>query len=487
MIYGFSNFGFEGSLVNVEADIRDNASAMDIVGLADSCIAGTKEKIKMAIKNSGFTFPEKRVLISLSPADLKKTGDEFDLPIALAILENLKGDNRGRKVLVMGLIDLNGDIHPVRGTFAACQTALEHGINKAILPENCPVPQGVDVIYVKNLKEAEQALQQTDDIQFNDFSDSLNNIHESDDIQINNLKFAMTVAIAGKHNLLAIGGIGGKAKSCLARLPEIMPKLTHEENQTVARIRSIAGLDSPKSNINRPFRMPHQSCSIEGMVGGGMNCRPGEISLAHNGVLFLDEASEFRTSVLQMLRVPMNNNYITLSRAGRSTVYPADFQLVMRVNPCPCGNYRYKKRICLCSQKTIEQYWKKFSAPLLDRVEIRWYETSDDILPYVPMTVNEMRERISRAWRMQKERGEFNGKIGFNSNYVLTDEVLNWFACEEDFRTLQKMTNLKKAFQIIMLARTLADMYGNDLISHDFIDLAMKLRADTPLDEISNE
>lgn len=356
-IYTFNNWGYEGALVTVEVDLRRGIPSVDIIGLADGAIKESRERMISAIRNSGFEFPSERILISLSPADLKKEGSGFDLPLALAVLAQ-KDDylgSRDAKVMVMGELELSGNLRPVRAIYPALRTAVLVGIKYAIVPKGSEtaIPKGIHVEYVENLREAYDALVKIDEaeslgtefeesateegkemkVEFDDIpEDNLDSIEGH-----NGLKYAMAVAVAGRHNILAYGRPGCGKTIVLQHLPELMPKLLPEESQITTRIHSIAGLLNPSEGFktNRPFRMPHQTASIEGMCGGGVNCRPGEISLAHNGVLFLDEAAEFRTSVLQMLRVPLECNSITLSRAGRTTVYPARFQLVMATNPCP--------------------------------------------------------------------------------------------------------------------------------------------------------
>lgn len=507
MIYGFTRFGYEGALVNVEVDLRDGLPATDIVGLADSAVKETKERVKTAISNTKVSdvpleYPNKRVLISLSPANLKKDDASFNLTIALAVLdasENRTKDN----VLVMGELDLSGDIRPVRSTFAACQTALKAGINYAILPEGASVPNGMKACFVKNLREAFTFLKRREYVYSKVTETEINSdIRFKDDPQIspdeyiggitNNLKFAMTVAVAGKHNLLSIGTIGRKENTLLYLIPQILPELNVNETQSTTRIHSIAGLLNANQNYmtTRPFRIPHHTASIEGMCGGGIHCNPGEISVAHNGVLFLDEASEFRTSVLQMLRVPIENHYITLSRAGRSTVYPANFQLVMSTQPCPCGNYGRKDKICLCSAKSIEMYWRKFSAPLLDRVEIRFDANSEEALTFEKMTLAKMRELITSAWEAQQKRGEFNGRKSFSPYvpHVLTTQETSWFENIKDWQLITDFAkgNARIEYQLLSVARTLADMNRAETISRADIELAIKLRANTIFDVLED-
>ena len=283
---------------------------------------------------------------------------------------------------------------------------------------------------------------------------------------------ALQIAAAGGHNLLAVGAPGCGKTMAIQKFPAINPVLTMEEAQSVTRIWSLAGLIKPNNPLIRipPFRIPHQTASVEGMCGGGVNCRPGEISLAHNGVLFLDEAAEFRSSVLQMLRVPLESESITLSRAGRSTTYPARFQLLMATNPCPCGNYGSKTKICLCSGKSIDQYWKKFSAPLLDRIDLRVFvenqsETQEEIEQRKDLlTTEEIREGIARAVLAQRKRqGTKNARLS-------PQEILDYCVMEKDVRDVLDKAISRYGFSpraissCIKVARTIADISGCEKI-----------------------
>ena len=376
-IYSYSPFGFDGALVTVEVDLRSGIPATDIVGLADSSVKETRERVQIAIRNSGLEYPSERVLIALSPADLKKEGAGFDLPIALGILQK----NFTENVLVMGELDLSGAIRPVRGVYAACSTALTSGIQYAIVPTanlSEALATGIKAIGCDTLCDAYKlpdALS-TRKIATVDSYDNTISFREPDEklsIKMTEKEMlALVVGAAGRFNMMFFGSPGCGKTMLMQYMQYLTPSLTEEQAQSVKRIYSLAGYGSKDENkVYPPFRTPHQTASIEGICGGGPNCRPGEISLAHNGVLFLDEAAECRSSVLQMLRVPLENKSITLSRAGRCTTYPANFQLLMTCNPCPCGNYGSKDKICLCSAKSVGQYWKKIGEPLLDRVPIR--------------------------------------------------------------------------------------------------------------------
>jgi magnesium chelatase family protein len=378
-IYSYSPFGYEGALVTVEVDLRRGIPATDIVGLADGEVKASRERVQAAIRNSGLEYPSERVLISLSPADLKKEGAGFDLPIALGILQKKFTES----VLVMGELELSGAIRPVRGVHAACSTALASGIKYAIVPMenlNEALESGIKAIGCNTLSEAFNLPEDLSTRKFATVSkyDETISFREpdteyKDKIDLTEKEMlALVVGASGRFSMMFFGSPGCGKTILMQYMAYLTPSLTEEESNSVKRIYSLAGLPiKDETKVFPPFRMPHQTASIEGICGGGPNCRPGEITLAHNGVLFLDEAAEFRSSVLQMLRVPLGTKSITLSRAGRTTVYPANFQLLLALNPCPCGNYGSKNKICLCSAKSIDLYWRKISGPLLDRIPIR--------------------------------------------------------------------------------------------------------------------
>lgn len=558
-IYSFSPFGYEGALVAVEVDLRRGIPAVDIVGLADNAVKESRERMRSAIRNCGFEFPMERVLISLSPADLKKEGAGFDLPLALAVLSaqkesdsrskatDEKNPNDGEPILVMGELELSGTIRPVRAIHAAASTAVQAGITKCIVAQanaaEAREVSGMKVFGAENLTEAFEALskpelfsgmeEDNDDFFVPEGCVNVNGVlfpkedktMEFSDIQ-NQKKLvrALQIAAAGGHNILAYGPPGCGKTLAMSRFPALLPLLTVEEAQATTRIHSLAGLLSPDQPLMRipPFRIPHQTSSVEGMCGGGLHCRPGEISLAHNGVLFLDEAAEFKTSVLQMLRVPIENGTITICRAGRTTVYPARFQLLVATNPCPCGNYGSSSKICLCSMKSVEQYWRKFSGPLLDRIDIRVHVENDTenlaILdknpPHPcenccdqtncencgkiqsmeieeqdePLSTSKLREQIADAILIQRTRqGKRNAllspqeildfcKLGREEQAVLDSAVEN-----NDF-------SHRAISSVLKLSRTIADMEKSLKIKKEHLMEAISLRLDSgPLDLFNGE
>lgn len=511
-IYSFSPFGYEGALVSIEVDLRRGIPAVDIVGLADGAVKESRERMQAAVRNSGFEFPPERVLISLSPADLRKEGAGFDLPIALGVLAasaelNGETDFLTDPVLVMGELELSGKIRPIKGVHAAVSTAAASGIMRCIVPiqnaDEAREIQGVRVYGADSLENAFRSLKDAEYFEARNLNHE-NRAVPSGCVEVNGIYFpapqpgyefaelkgqrelvrALQIAAAGGHNLLAMGAPGCGKTMAIQKFPAINPALTLEEAQSVTRIWSLAGLIKPSEPIIRipPFRMPHQAASIEGICGGGINCRPGEISLAHNGVLFLDEAAEFRSSVLQMLRVPLESGTVTLSRAGRSTTYPANFQLMMAVNPCPCGNYGSKSKICLCSAKSIDLYWKKFSAPLLDRIDLRIFventaETSEapELRPGLETTL-QIQEGVATAIKAQRKRQ------GIKNDRLSPQEISEHCPLDQPGQKILDNAIMRYGFSpravasCLKVARTIADIAGAEKIKPDHIAEAISYR-----------
>ena len=478
-IYSFSPFGYEGSLVTVEVDLRRGIPATDIVGLADSCVKEERERVQAAIRNSGLDYPSERVLISLSPADLRKEGAGFDLPIALGILQK----NFTENVLVMGELDLSGGIRPVRGVQAACSTALASGIQYAIVPLrnlNEALETGINAIGCDTLYDAFKLPEDlsTRKIATVDSYDDTITFRKPDTepkIEMTEKEMlALVVGASGRFNMMFFGSPGRGKTMLMQHMMYLTPSLTEDESKSVKRIYSLAGYGSVGENkVYPPFRMPHQTASIEGICGGGPNCRPGEITLAHNGVLFLDEAAEFRSSVLQMLRVPLENKSITLSRAGRCTTYPANFQLLMALNPCPCGNYGSSQKICLCSAKSVDLYWRKIGGPLLDRVPIRLHIDPEEG-ERKEYSLEELQSYVKKA--TEKSRA-----IGTSFRDLSAEQVLDMIPANT-FERLREVAHSygwseRRCYDLYKIWITIVTIFGDDAAKYttEYLDKALSI------------
>lgn len=497
MIKTFASFGYEGSMIDVSVELRDGEPSVDIVGFSDSGVGELKERLKAVFRNQHLDFPSERVLIALSPADIRKEGAGYELPIALAILAAQNKLDIKEDIFCMGELQLSGNtMGLMTGTYAALQNAVGDGIKYAIMPNGTEtvMPDGITVLSAKNLCEAYQKLVRfagtsanAGEIAFSPILDeeaTLDVLKEEQFKGIEWLKYAMMLAAAGRHNIIAVGAPGCGRSAALVHMGEITPDLTANELPSTMRIHSLAGLLhwSDGGMKKRPFRTPHQTASIEGICGGGVNCRPGEISLAHNGMLFLDEASEFKSSVLQMLRVPLENGNITLSRAGRNTTYPANFQLLMTSNPCPCGNYGSKDKICLCSAKSIDQYWRKFSSPLLDRVDIRVDMNNPGVIGW--FTVEQMRRLVGKAVKTQFARqGKFNSQLSPSEieQYIKLDDESRRLL---DHNTAQYGFSPRAVTSILKVARTYSDIFGEDSVSKSAIQTAIDFHK--PINDYTN-
>lgn len=480
MLKTYANFGYEGSLVTVEVDLRSGAPAVDIVGLADAAVAAGRETVKAAIVNSGLKLPSERILLSLSPADMKKD-DGCLAATALAIV--LAGEGvTTPDILVVGRLSDDGKLSYCPGIYAACETAKEQGIKYAILPDctESALIEGMTVRIVHNLAEARIAVDAFKaptptgyDIRFEELDEDDDSLDEAQGYAA--LKQAMLVAACGGHHMLTVCRYDSVETWLMQHFGQLLPQLRPEEKKEVYRIHSVGGLLNDYIPVNRPFIAPHPSISIEGTCGGGVDCRPGAISYAHSGALFLRGAQEFKGSVLQMLRVPLISDSIVLSRAGRSTMFPARFQLLMTAQSCPCGNFG-TDRPCLCSMKEILSYWRKLGEPLLSRVAIRVTDSGKDKGDF--MTLKEMRAVVERAWKAQLSRqGFLNEYIGSDVTGKIVDKYSRCFP-----------EGMPKRFmhETAKVARTLADMEGRETVEEKDVLKALSLHGKLPTDLVEN-
>lgn len=454
-IMSFASFGYEGEIIKVEADLRRGLPIVDIVGLPGSAVKEARERMRAAIGNSNLPFPQERILINLSPADQKKEGSGFDLPIALAVLQ--AGCALDVPVMVIGELELSGRVRPVRGVLGALISGSAAGIEYFIVPKEneaeARIQQGVRIYGVETLRESleclyaiEAELREEKDCETNTgkknsgapaqeaIGHTGNSISTAAswsepsqaDVVANTgtggffeevygqgeLVRALHIAAAGGHSVLAYGPPGCGKTLSMQRFASLLPDLDPKTAEEVTHIYSIAGLlPSMRGHDVRikrpPFRMPHPNASLEGMIGGAGKCMPGEISLAHGGTLFLDEAVQFKQTVLQTLRAPLETGTVTLSRAGRATTFPARFQLLMALNSCPCGNLGADGKVCTCMPAVVEQYWKKLTAPLIDRIDLRIpvFPPQSYGLPEKPCyNTADMRKKIAASDKIQRER-----------------------------------------------------------------------------------
>ena len=414
--------GLEGFIVDVQVDVAGGLPCWEIVGLPDVSIREAKERVRTAIKNSGYEFPSRRIVINLAPATIKKVGSAFDLPIAIAILFATENINEFdlENVAFVGELSLDGNVHSITGILPMCIEAKKLGIKEIVVPKEnakeASIVDGINVIPVSSLNQVVAYLNKTIKINPEKFNSNelikSNQVYNLDFSEVKgqkNIKRAIEVAASGGHNCMLIGSPGSGKTMMARRIPTILPKLSFEEALEVTKIHSVAGNISENSPliINRPFRFPHHTISKTSLVGGGAIPKPGEISLAHYGVLFLDELPEFEKSTLEVLRGPLEDGKITISRVNATLTYPSKFMLVASMNPCPCGYYGSDKE-CSCSNQAINKYLGKISGPLLDRIDIQVEVSS---VKYKNLNSNtqeetseQIRKRVEETRRIQLER-----------------------------------------------------------------------------------
>lgn len=527
MIVSFASFGYEGEIIKVEADLRRGLPLIDIVGLPGSAVKEARERMRAAIGNSNIPFPQERILINLSPADQKKEGSGFDLPIALAVLQ--ADCPLDTPVMVIGELELSGKVRPVRGVLGAMISGAQAGIAYFIVPKDneaeAGIQEGVKIFGVESLTEALDCLRFIQDTVRSGASQQFEKMPMSqirftapswteatqadaaantgtggafEDVQGQaELVRALHIAAVGGHSLLAYGPPGCGKTISMQRFADLLPDLDPKTAEETTHIYSIAGLLPASAGhdvrIKRPpFRMPHPNASLEGMIGGAGKCMPGEISLAHGGTLFLDEAVQFKSTVLQTIRAPLETGTVTLSRAGRSTTFPARFQLLMALNSCPCGNLGADGKVCTCMPTLIEQYWKKLTAPLIDRIDLRipvFPPQSYSFSEKPQYSTAAMRRTLAAADTIQRERiseychGKPERTLLSYKNAHLTPEILSRCcpltqAAERIFTRYAGKKGLsgRGSHAILKIARTIADIAGEECIAEVHIEEAIRLR-----------
>lgn len=494
--------GLDGYLVEIQTDVSGGLPNFEIVGLPDATVKEAKERIKTAIRNVGIEFPSRKILINLAPADKKKEGSIFDLPMAIGILMAIgiiKNKIKNfEQTVFLGELSLNGKINSIKGVLPMCIEAKDLGIKRVILPKTNAlegaVIEGIDVIPVDNLKEIIEFLNGECEIKKQECNiQEILNKKEKYDLDFSdvkgqeNVKRALEIAAAGGHNCLLIGSPGAGKTMLANRLPSILPDLTFDESLEITKIHSIAGTLKNGGTIfkNRPFRSPHHTASAVSLIGGGRVPKPGEISLAHLGVLFLDELPEFNRNVLEVLRGPLEDRKVTICRSNSTLTYPCNFMLIASMNPCPCGYYGEDNDKCTCSEQAINRYMSKISGPLLDRIDIH--------IHVKPVKFNKLEKekksetsksiktRVNMARIIQNERYKI---YDIYSNAELTLSLIEKFCgIDEESKKL-----LKKAFEnlnlsvrayskILKLARTIADLEQKEKIEINHIAEAIQYRS----------
>jgi magnesium chelatase family protein len=492
--------GIDACLIDVEIDISSGLPVFSIVGLPDTSVKESRDRVVSAIKNSGFDFPTKKITVNLAPADIKKEGGAFDLPISLGILASsgIIEKKSLQNFCAIGELSLDGKLRPVKGILPIVLSLHKFGITQVIVPEKnkneACVAKDIEIYPFNDLKDVIKFLKKEIAVEhYKQDNISVQTGSTKSSIDFSDIKGqffakrAAEVACAGGHNMIMVGPPGSGKTMIAKRIPTILPSMSFEESVETTKIWSVSGLVQAGESLitSRPFRSPHHTTSSVALIGGGSYPKPGEVSLAHNGVLFLDELTEFRRDVLEVLRQPLEDKIVTVSRAKNTLSFPASFMLIASMNPCPCGNYGSDKE-CTCNPYQVKRYRSKISGPLMDRIDIQLEVPAlkiDEITSNKNIaneTSQEIRERVIKARNIQYER--FKGKNIYCNAQMGPKEIKKYCVLEEKaglmlHNAIEKLGFSARAYdRILKVARTIADLASSEIIQSNHIAEAIKYR-----------
>lgn len=503
-VYSAAIRGVSMEVISVETDVSDGLPSFEMVGLLNSEVKEAKERVRSAIKNTGYLLPPKRITVNLSPADIRKEGSSFDLPIAIGILNSIGLVGGGRDsveepILIAGELSLSGNVLPMNGVLPMILAAREKGIRRFVIPKSNAfegaVVGDVEIFGVRNLRETIDFLNgaKIEKEPYKDFYELYEEYAKGENSQPDfchiigqeTVKRAVQVAAAGMHHIILVGSPGSGKSMIAKRIPGILPRPDMEECMEITKIHSIAGeLNGSAVRFHRPFRAPHHTITDKALVGGGKNPKPGELTLAHRGVLFLDELAEFKRDAIEALRQPLEDGEIVINRLGGTYVFPAGIMLVAATNPCKCGYYPDRNK-CFCSEQQVKSYLGKISGPILDRIDICVHTPAvavEQLGSKSGETTDTMRKRVEAAQQIQKERYA-KERYRFNSQMPSShiEKYCNMGAKEKAMinKAYKKLgLSVRAYYKIIKVARTIADLDNEENIREAHLAEAIGYRAD---------